>query len=226
MAPLHQTEHLPGVATDLECLAVELARERIEGAHDVADGLVAVLSCMGRFGPVGLLQHAGVRLGHHLLAEVDPDQVLLEDVVVEHVLGRLTQIHDLLAQRGRLDPVCHVLGVAGAGGVVVAANAADPTGNEVGVARILALHEEAVAAEDRRSAVAFGHLALAEIDLGVDPEAADDARDRVPCHLDQTVLVLRELLGGHRATSRRSRSRSTGRRRACATWVRHRACGP
>ena len=34
---LHQAEHLAGVSADLERLAVELARERIERPHDVAD---------------------------------------------------------------------------------------------------------------------------------------------------------------------------------------------
>ena len=37
---------------------------------------------------------------HHLLAEIDADQVVLEDVVVEHVLGRLAEIDDPLAQIG------------------------------------------------------------------------------------------------------------------------------
>src|SRR5438552_510574 len=53
------------------------------------------------------------------------------------------------------------------------------------VARILALHEDAVAAEDRGCGAAFGHLAIGEVDLGVDAEAADDAGDRVPGHLHQ-----------------------------------------
>ena len=43
VAPLHQAEHLPGPAADLQRLAVELARERVERPHDVADGLVAVV---------------------------------------------------------------------------------------------------------------------------------------------------------------------------------------
>ena len=95
---------------------------------------------------------------------------------------RLT-IHS--ASGRRLDAEGHVLGVAGAGGVVVAADAADPAGDEVGVARVFALHEDAVAAEDRRGAVALGDLAVGEIDLGVDAQAADDPGDRVPGHLDQ-----------------------------------------
>src|SRR5207249_5144037 len=83
----------------------------------------------------------------------------------------------------------HVLGVDGAGGVIVAADATDPAGDEMGVARILALHEDRVAAEDRRGAVAFGDLAVLEVDLGVDPQAADDARDRVPGHFDELARL-------------------------------------
>ena len=198
VAPLHQAEHLPRVPADLQGLAVELARERVERPHDVADGRVAVVAGVRRLGAVGLLEHARVGLGDHLLAEVDPDQVLLEDVVVEHVLGGLAEVDDLLAEGRRVHAVGHVLRVARAGGVVVAADAADAAGDEVGVARVLALHEDAVAAEDRRRAVALGDLALAEVDLGVDPEAADDAGDRVPRHLDEAVGVLHGCLGGHR----------------------------
>ena len=187
VAPLHQAEHLARVAADLQRLAVELARERVERPHDVADRPVAVVGGVRRLGAVGLLEHARVGLGDHLLAEVDPDQVLLEDVVVEHVLGGLAEVDDLLAERRRAHAVGHVLRVAGAGGVVVAADAADAARDEVGVARVLALHEDAVAAEDRRRAVALGDLALAEVDLRVDPEAPDDAGDRVPRHLDEAV---------------------------------------
>ena len=39
---LHQAEHLPGPAADLQGLAVELAGERVQRPHDVADGAVAV----------------------------------------------------------------------------------------------------------------------------------------------------------------------------------------
>ncbi len=195
VAALHQAEHLPRVPADLQGLAVELAGERVQRPHDVADGLVAVVGGVGRLGAVGLLEHPGVGLGDHLLAEVDPHQVLLEDVVVEHVLGRLAEVDDLLAERRRVHAVGHVLGVAGAGGVVVAADAADAAGDEVGVARVLALHEDAVAPEDRRRAVALGDRALAEVDLRVDAQAADDARDRVPRHLDEAAGVL--LGGGH-----------------------------
>ncbi len=170
-----------------------------------------------RLGAVGLLEHAGVGLRDHLLAEVDPHQVLLEDVVVEHVLGGFAEVHDLLAERGRVHAVRHVLRVARTGRVVVAADPADAAGDEVRVARVLALHEDAVAAEDRRRAVALRHLAGAEVDLGVDPQAPDDAGDRVPRHLDEAVGI--RGLRRHRATSTRPCNRSAACSPVSATSV-------
>ena len=195
VAALHQAEHLAGVPADLQRLAVELAVERVERPHDVADGLVAVVGGVRRLGAVGQLEDARVGLGDHLLAVVDPDQVLLEDVVVEHVLGGLAEVDDPLAEVRRAHPVGHVLVVDRAGGVVVAADPADPAGDEVRVARVLALHEDRVAAEDRRGAVALGDLLLPEVDLRVDAEAADDPGDRVPGHLDEAGLVVPVVRG-------------------------------
>src|SRR6185437_16026319 len=67
---------------------------------------------------------------------------------------RLAQVDDPLAQVRRTDAVGHVLAVDRAGRVIVTADAADPAGDEVRVPRVLALHEDAVAAEDGRGAVA------------------------------------------------------------------------
>ena len=185
VAPFHQAEHLPGGPADLERLAVELALEWVERAHDVADGAVPVLGRVRRLGAVGQLEHAGVGLGDHPLAEVHPDQVLLEDVVVEHVLRGLAQVDDPFAEVRRADAVGHVLVVDRARRVVVAADPADPAGDEVRVAGVLALHEDAVAAEDRRGAVALGDPLGLEVDLGVDTQAAHDPRDGIPGHLGE-----------------------------------------
>src|ERR1019366_3080449 len=62
-----------------------------------------------RLGAVGQLEHARVGLAGHPLAEVDPDQVLLEDVVVEHVLGGLAQIDDPLTEMRRPRKIDEVL---------------------------------------------------------------------------------------------------------------------
>ncbi len=66
--------------------------------------------------------------------------------------------------------------------MVIAADAADAAGDEVRVARIFALHEDAVAAEDGGRAMALGHLPVFKIDLGKDSQAAHDPGNRVPVH--------------------------------------------
>ena len=89
------------------------------------------------------------------------------------------------AMCGGWHTVGHVLRVDRARAVVVTADSADAAGDEVRVAGILALHEDRVAAEDRRRAVAFHHFFVVEVDLGVDAEAADDPGDGIPRHLNQ-----------------------------------------
>ena len=103
--------------------------------------------------------------------------------MVEHVLRRLTQIDNPLTQRWWLDPVGHVLSIDRAGGVVVAAYAADAACDEVGIARVFALHEETVAPEDVGAAKSLHHLSILKVNLGIDTQAANDARHRVPRHL-------------------------------------------
>ena len=176
----HQAEHLARQPAHLQRFAVELARERIQRAHDVGDLAIAVLLRVRAVGGLGLGENAGIGLLHHLLAEIDADQVVLEDVVVEHVLGGLAEIDDPLGHVGRANAEGHVLGIVRAGGVVVAADPADAAGDEVRVARVFALHENAVAAEDGGRAVALGDLAIGEIDLRIDAETAHDPRDRIP----------------------------------------------
>jgi hypothetical protein len=69
--------------------------------------------------------------------------------------------------------------------VVVAAYSANPAGDEVRVSRIFAFHENAVAAENRRGAVAFRHLTVLKIDLREYAQAAHDASDGIPIHFDE-----------------------------------------
>jgi hypothetical protein len=101
------------------------------------------------FGGLRLLPNARVCLLDHLLAEINPDEIVLEDIVVKHVFGRLAKINDPLGNGWWPDPERHVLGVRCTGRMVVAANATDATGDKMCVTRILALHENAVATEDR-----------------------------------------------------------------------------
>ena len=138
------------------------------------DGAIAVEFRMRRRCLFCLLPDTGIGFLDHLFAEIHADQVVLEDVVVEHVFGGFAEVDDPLRHRRRPHSECHVLRIGGAGGMVIAADAADAAGDEVRVARIFALHEDAVAAEDRGGAVTLGDLAFAEVDLGEDAEAADD----------------------------------------------------
>ena len=97
------------------------------------------------------------------------------------------------ARGGRFHAKRHILRVHRAGGVVVAADAADAAGDEMGIPRVFALHENAVAAKDGGCAVALGDFAICEVDLGEDAEAAHDPRNRIPVHLHQVALLLVDL---------------------------------
>src|SRR5690606_20373641 len=126
---------------------------------------------------------------------------------------------DPLGERRRLDAVRHVLSVDRADRVVVAADAADPAGDEVRVPRVLAAHEHAVPAEHRRGALTLDDLAVLEVDLGIDPEVPDDPGDRVPGHLNElpSLLLGPGALGPHghfRVPLSPSRRASAG----CSRW--------
>ena len=98
VASFHQAEHLARQAADHQRLAVEFAGEWIQRRHDIGDGAVSVLVGIGRLLLLRLLPQAGIGLLHHLLAEVHADQVVLKDVVVEHVLGGFAEIDDPLGR--------------------------------------------------------------------------------------------------------------------------------
>ena len=130
-------------------------------------------------------QNGGIGFLHHLLAEVHADQVVLENIVVEHILGGFAEIHDPLAHRRRPHTERHVLRVGRAGSVVIPADPADAAGDEVRVPRILPFHENAVSAEDGRRAMTFGDLAIVEINLRENSQAADDPGNGIPIHVHQ-----------------------------------------
>src|ERR1700751_5010488 len=136
----HQTEHFTGHPADLERFAIESASERIECAHEVGDGAVSVQVCMRSIRLLGFCEDGRISFLDHLLAEVDADQVVLKDVVVEHVFGGFTEVNDPFSHRGWTNAEGHVLRVSRAGCVVIATNSADTTCYEVSVARIFALH--------------------------------------------------------------------------------------
>ena len=179
----HQTEHLPGHPTDLQRLPIEFPFERIERFHDIRDRAVSMILRVGRLGFLGFFPNTRIGFPHHLLAEIDPDQIVLENVMVEHVLGCFAEIDDPLCNRRRFDSVSHILGVHRAGRMIIAADPADSAGDEVRVAGILVLHEDAVTSEDRGGAVALDDFPVREINLGEDPQTPDDSGDRIPGHL-------------------------------------------
>ena len=114
--------------------------------------------------------------------------------MVEHVLGSFAKIHDPFAKSRRANAEGHVLRIRRAGGVVIAADAADAAGDEVGIARVFPLHENAVATKDRRCGMALRDSASAKVNLREDPEAAHNSGDRVPIHLDKVLLPSRSVL--------------------------------
>jgi hypothetical protein len=138
-----------------------------------------------RHGGLGFRQHLWVRFLHHLLAKIHAHQIVLKYIVVEHVLGSFAEIHDPFSNVGRANSESHVLRVGSAGRVIIAADSADATGDEMSVAWILTLHKNAVAAEDRGGAVTLGHLTVLKVDLGENSQATHNPGDRIPIHLHQ-----------------------------------------
>jgi hypothetical protein len=74
--------------------------------------------------------------------------------------------------------------------VIVAADPANPRSDKGRVPRILALHKDAVAAENGGGAVTLCDLPVVEVDLCENPKASDDPRDRIPIHLDKVSAFL------------------------------------
>ena len=62
--------------------------------HDVGDGPITVILCVGRLCSLRFFPNTRVCFLDHHLAEIDADEIVLENVVIEHVLGCFTEIHD------------------------------------------------------------------------------------------------------------------------------------
>ena len=196
VASLHQAKHLASHPAHDQRFAVELSGEGVERGHDVGDRAELVQVRVSRRRFLRLVPDFRIGFADHLLAIVHSDQIVLEDAVVEHVLGGFAEVDDPLGHCGRADSEGHILRIAGARRVVVAADAADATGDEVGVAGILPFHEHAIAAEYGRRAIALRDLLVGEVDLGVDAEAADNPGDGVPGHFNQFARFGAFLRGG------------------------------
>jgi hypothetical protein len=81
--------------------------------------------------------------------------------------------------------------------VIIATNSANSAGYEMGVARVLVLHENAVTSEDGGRAVALDHLAVREVDLGKDSQTSDNSSDGIPGHLHDVAGFGSGILSGY-----------------------------
>ena len=174
MPSFHQAEHLAGHAAHLQRFQVEGTGERIQRLHDVGNRAVAVQVRSRRGSFLRLAIDRRIRLLDHLLAEIHAHQIVLENIVVEHVFGSFAEVDDPFPERGRPHAESHVLRVRRTGRMVIAADSANAAGDEVRVPRILALHENAVPAKDGRGAMTLGDLAIIEVNLRKNSQAADD----------------------------------------------------
>jgi hypothetical protein len=109
--------------------------------------------------------------------------------VIKHILGGFAEVYDPIAKHWGGHSASHIAGINGTGGVIVAADSADTRGDERRVSRIFPLHENAVPAEDRRSAVTFGDFFVIKVDLREDPKTPHDSSDGIPVHLDQVPAL-------------------------------------
>ena len=54
---------------------------------------------VGRLGSLRFFPNARVGVFHHHLAVIHADEIFLEDAMIEHVFGCLTEIHDPFTER-------------------------------------------------------------------------------------------------------------------------------
>ena len=105
----HQAKHLARVPAYLQRFAIEFALERIQRAHDIGDRAITVIICVRRFGLLRLFPNPGIGFFHHHLAEIDADEIVLENIMIEHVFGGFAEIYDQFGQWRRFHVVRHLL---------------------------------------------------------------------------------------------------------------------
>ena len=139
----------------------------------------------------GAIVNTRIGFFHHLSAEIDIAHVVIEDRVIEHVVGAFTKVEDVVTEMRWLHAIGHVLIEHRCGHVIIAADPADAAADKVGVARIDAAHENIEAAKDHGGAVAFLHFAVRKIDFAMYAQAPDNAGDRIPRHFfDDNVGIV------------------------------------
>src|SRR5689334_12413698 len=122
---------------------------------------------MRSFSSICFLKHTRIGFFYHLFAIVNSNQVLLKDVVIKHVLRSLPKIEYPLTKRGRLYAISHILCIDRTGCMIVPANTADAAGDEVGITRVLSLHEYAISSKNRRGTMAFRDFSVFEVYLSI-----------------------------------------------------------
>src|SRR5260370_23586791 len=137
MAPFHQTEHFTGHPADLESLTIKLALKWVERGHDIRYSTIPVILGMRSFSCLGFLPDSRIGFAHHYFAEIDADQIVLENVVIEHVLRCLTQVNNPLRHCWRFYPVCHILGVNSAKDVSITTYPTNPASDAMAVPAVL-----------------------------------------------------------------------------------------
>src|ERR1700724_877612 len=94
MPPFHQAEHFARQPAHLERLTIKLALKWVASCHYLRYPSTPVVLWGWRLSRFCFLPNTRIGFADHFLAEIDADQIVLKNIVIEHVLGRLTQVND------------------------------------------------------------------------------------------------------------------------------------
>src|ERR1043166_3661374 len=125
MPSFHQAKHLARHPAHVQRLAIYNPLKRVQRAHNARDGAEAMNPGVRRFRLVRSGEDGRIGFADRLLAEIHAYQVVLKKIVVEHVFSRFAEIDYPLSHVGHPDAKRHALGIKGAGGMIVSADAAD-----------------------------------------------------------------------------------------------------
>src|SRR5687767_3150680 len=98
MPPFHETKHLSRQSAHLQSFPVEFTAEGIQGSHDFGNRSIAVIGRMFCLSVLSFCPNSRISFLDHLLAIVNTNQVVLENIVVEHVFSGLTEIYDPICE--------------------------------------------------------------------------------------------------------------------------------
>ena len=178
----------------MQRLEIELAAERVEILHELADRAEPVNLGVGRLGRPGAHEQRRVGRTHHGRGVVGPGQQMQMKGEIVEELQRQRDVADQYPERRRNAADGHLDGHGRGHGMHPAAHAARAARDEDGVARIASDHDDLVAAEQRRHRPRLEHLAPLEVGHGVEGQRAGDPRDRVEVHALDVAVPRNELL--------------------------------